>query len=439
MPKATKRKNKSKPVPGSFPVLNAARLLLGIALLTALYLGWVSLSSGAVAGCGPESDCNRVLQSRWAYWLGIPVSLPAALAYLALLVSTFFPRPDQRGNSSPGWIALRTGLAASVIGAALWFTGIQWLVLDAFCFYCLIAHTAGVVASLLLIRETLRSRLARPGDPPLRGSARRFATRAFAVAAGVAGVGVLATGQFFVVKPAFSVSQSANVQQDPAASDFDVEIPAAPRELSLHNGSFRLPVAELPLLGSPAAPHLLVSLFDYTCHHCRDLHPILRQAYEAYDGQLAIINLPMPIDSECNHLMQRTSSAHVNACRYAKLSLAVWRARPELWADFDDWLFQSNPPPPVEQATRHAAGLVGEEALNAALNDPWVEQQIQTDIQLYEANSRSSGGSQMPQLIAGNAISRGPLPHLRSLFQLLETNLGLTPPPVPRTRGDPAP
>jgi uncharacterized membrane protein len=439
MPKASKRKNKSKPVPGSSPVLNAARLLLGVALLIALYLGWVSLSSGAVAGCGPESDCNRVLQSRWAYWLGIPVSLPAALAYLGLLVSTFFPRPDQRGNSSPGWIALRTGLAASVIGAALWFTGIQWLVLEAFCFYCLIAHSAGGMASLLLIRETVRSRLARPGEPPLRGSARRFATRAFAVAAGVAGIGVLAAGQFFVVKPTFSVFQSANVQPHPAASDSDIESPAVPRELSLHDGAFRLPVEELPLLGSPAAPHLLVSLFDYTCHHCRDLHSILRQAHRAYGDQLAIINLPMPIDAECNSLVRRTPGPHVNACRYARLSLAVWRARPDLWEGFDDWLFQASTPPQVDQATQRAAGLVGQESLDNALNDPWVDRQLQIDIQLYEANSRSSGGSQMPQLIAGNAISRGPLPHLRSLFQLLETNLGLTPPPVPRAGEDPAP
>jgi uncharacterized membrane protein len=65
------------------------RLLLLVAILGASYLAWVSLHNGPVAGCGPESGCSKVLQSRWAYWLDFPVSIPAVLVYLTLLGATF--------------------------------------------------------------------------------------------------------------------------------------------------------------------------------------------------------------------------------------------------------------------------------------------------------------------------------------------------------------
>src|SRR5271169_6325729 len=80
-----------------------ARALLVIALCGAGYLAAVSLHDGPVAGCGAESGCNKVLQSRWAYWLDIPVSVPALLVYLALFGATILlqkrPSPDdQRGS-----------------------------------------------------------------------------------------------------------------------------------------------------------------------------------------------------------------------------------------------------------------------------------------------------------------------------------------------------
>ena len=64
------------------------RGLLIIAAMGAGYLAWVSIHNGPAAGCGPESGCNAVLQSRWAYWLDLPVSVPAVLVYLALLGMT---------------------------------------------------------------------------------------------------------------------------------------------------------------------------------------------------------------------------------------------------------------------------------------------------------------------------------------------------------------
>src|ERR1700753_2351147 len=65
--------------------LICARALLVVALVAASYLALTSLMGGGVAGCGPESGCNQVLSSRWAYWLGLPVSLLALPIYTFLL------------------------------------------------------------------------------------------------------------------------------------------------------------------------------------------------------------------------------------------------------------------------------------------------------------------------------------------------------------------
>src|SRR6478672_11964694 len=97
------------------------RLLMAAAIAISGYLAWSSVSGGAVAGCGPESSCDRVLHSPWAYWFGIPVSIPALLLYLTVLGLTFrlgpANNPVQQRQVWP-WL-----FAASIamVGSALWF------------------------------------------------------------------------------------------------------------------------------------------------------------------------------------------------------------------------------------------------------------------------------------------------------------------------------
>src|SRR5580765_5226238 len=68
----------------------AIRLLTAGAIVVACYLVWASLSGSAVAGCGPDSGCDQVLHSRWAYWFGIPVSGIALLVYGTIFTVTFW-------------------------------------------------------------------------------------------------------------------------------------------------------------------------------------------------------------------------------------------------------------------------------------------------------------------------------------------------------------
>src|ERR1017187_7074656 len=179
-----------------------ARALLVIAMTGAGYLAWVAIHNGPAAGCGPESGCNAVLQSRWAYWLDLPVSVPAVLVYIALLTSTVLLQKnsspdDQRGS----WAAIII-LSVILAGSAFWFVGLQVFVIQAFCKYCLTAHACGFAAALLCL---MNIPYAVDPDTPMwaTGSGKRGVPRQAIfslILIGLAGVSVLAGGQVLVQK-----------------------------------------------------------------------------------------------------------------------------------------------------------------------------------------------------------------------------------------------
>ena len=437
--------NHNNPTPSatSTPAwLKWARALLLIAMFGAGYLAWVSIHHGAAAGCGPESGCNAVLQSRWAYWFGLPVSVPAVLVYVALLAATILlqknPAPDdQRGS----WAAIII-LSVIVAGAAFWFVSLQVFVIQAFCKYCLTAHACGFAAALLCL---MNIPYATDPDTPMwaTGSGKRGVPRRAILSLilmGLAGVAVLAGGQLLVQKQRNSVKVVTNPPPGAGANVFAPAsglpaeiVPAspnarliAPRTLSLYSNQFILKFNDLPMLGSPDAPHVIVCLLDYTCIHCRALHPILEQMSRQYSNQLGMVCLPVSLSPPCNPFIPRMNAgANPNSCEYALLGLAVWRAKPEVHSQFDDWMFKPIKPPPVEAVRAYAAQLVGTNQLKSALADPWVAQQLLTDCKLHRANWLAVDNSALPQIVLGAAVSSGPINSVEHLQILLRQYLGV--------------
>jgi len=439
--------NSSHPEIGSTPAwLLWARALLAVAILGAGYLAWLAIHNGPAAGCGPDSGCDKVLHSRWAYWLDLPVSVPAVLVYLALLGMTVLlqkrPSPDdQRGS----WAAIII-LSVIVAGAALWFVGLQVFVIKAFCKFCMTAHACGFAAALLCLKNIP---LAADPDTPMwtTGSGKRGVPRQAVfslVLIGLAGVAVLAGGQvlvqkqrnvvkFLPVTTKTAASMSTNHSTPQALGSQSVNQPAspnarliAPRTLSLYSNQFLIKLDDVPMIGSPDSPRVIVYLFDYTCTHCRALHPILVQACQQFSNQLGVVCLPVSLSHECNPFIPRaTSRADSNSCEYARLGLAVWRAKPEAQRQFDDWMFATVKPPPLEQAHEYAAQLVGADKLKSVLADPWIQQQILTDCKIHRANWLAVDSSAMPQIIMGDAVSSGPLNSVEHLLILLNRYLGM--------------
>ena len=95
-----------------------------------------------------------------------------------------------------------------------------------------------------------------------------------------------------------------------------------------------------------------------------------------------------------------------NFCEYARLGLAVWRAKPAVHHQFDDWLFAAMKPPSLNEAEDYTAQLVG-------------AQQILTDCQIHRANWLAVDSSAMPQIIMGDAVSSGPINSVERLSILL--------------------
>jgi hypothetical protein len=195
--------------------------------------------------------------------------------------------------------------------------------------------------------------------------------------------------------------------------------------LDVHGGVFRLNLRELPVLGHPEAPHVMVSLFDYTCSHCRAAHQPLVETQRAFSNDLAIVSLPVPLDRACNPTVQRPLPAHTNACIYARLGLAVWRADRQQGAAFDDWLFATPTPPSPQAAYEQAGRLVGTNALAQALRDRWVDEMIAQNTRLHRTNQARYGKGQLPQLLLGPNLAVGSFDSTPALLQLVDQQFGL--------------
>jgi uncharacterized membrane protein len=416
--------------------LELARVLLTAALVLDLYLAWVSFQGGGIAGCGPASDCQSVLGSGWAYWLGLPVSWPAALVYAITLVATLRLRPDTSWtHKRKAWLIL-IPCTTMIIAAALWFVSLQLFVLRKICPFCMGAHACGLVGASLLLawapvwKPPAKTRRSAPGVLVTR----KLAAALFGGA--LLAVGFLMAGQVFYPRKTYAVTSiGAGVATNVSVwTERNGTIPglatnrfaASGREFQVLDGRFRFQLQEVPLIGRPEAPHIIVSLFDYTCHHCRAMHTPLMQAYRQFSNELAIVSLPMPLDGKCNPTMRRTPAAHTNACALARLGLAVWAADRSASKKFDDWMFACEQTPGPEAAEQYARKLVGEQVFNKAVTNAWIDRQVQQDVSLYEALYRQFRKSYMPEVLIGTNLISGPFSG-EQLFQTLAEQFGLRP------------
>ena len=461
---SSKAKKKSPSTGAISPALLwAARVCAAGALLISLYLAWGSIQSGLPVGCGPDSGCDRVLHSKWAFWFRIPVSVFAVITYVVLLAGSLslapaMPAPRQRR----AWTVVLP-CALLVLVAAVWFVALQLFVIKAVCPWCMTAHGLGFVAGLLLLI----------GAPPRQTSEKPWkleklvfisprALKRIVLVALLGIVGLMA-GQVIYTPPTskeFSqqdilakVPTNAAPATNPVALVTPPPTPTNPPVVAtppkveptppvgapapvvepkfasrlhpLYEGRFSIDVSEAPRLGAPTNRHVMVSLFDYSCHHCRLMHPILKEVQQTFSNQLVIVSLPMPLDPKCNPTVQRTHPDHASACEYARLGLTVWRASHALHHTFEEWIFNGAKPPPVEEARAYARRLLGDEAFDKTAADPWIEQQLKLAVAMYTLAYNSGQGS-MPQMIVGSKVAVGTYPK-EELMKLLGEQLGLRP------------
>ena len=423
---------------------HVVRILLFSASIITAYLALATLSKGGqVPGCGPESDCEKVLTSSWAYWLGIPVSLLGLGLYGAFFFTTFSLKIGQQQKARRSLNSL-TLFSFAILGAAAWFVGVQAVAIGAFCPYCCTAHGMASLAALIFLSQAnnIGSRL----------SARLNFGAAIGVALGL--VTVVAAGQIIIPKeqPAPKIvnlgqaqpnapiveTKTARTPKPAPAVDTELSTPAVKTVTPTNPepakaGAFHIPKSDLsldtsrlPLLGPVKAPHRIGCLFDYTCHHCRQLHGYIIESIEKLQGQVSCVMIPMPLDANCNGTVKRTGRDHVDACKYARICLAVHQVAPAKYHEFDRWLFSDHKTTkPLDTVKQHAATLVGAGVLDKAIASATVQQQLQQNIRAYELNSKNGRSSFMPQTIINDQVIFGPPPSAAALQTAIKQTLGL--------------
>lgn len=343
------------------------------------YLVYASTSASSLPPCcGEGSGCQAVLSSKWSTLAGVPIGVPAMgvhLALAALAVACVRVTGPRAAAISP-WLALVSSVA---IAAAGWFVFLQVAVLGAICPWCMADHAMGVTAGGLGLFVAIRRGRRRP----------RLA---------VGGVVAVFLVALMGGAQAASTPAVATLDDMPTDRDFDRSV-GDERLIGLLDGSLRLNLSEEPGVGPMDAPAVAL-MYDYACPHCRHTHEVLKARLAEDPDAFRMVLLPVPLNRACNpHAPASPGSRFNDSCELATLALAVWRAAPERFAAFDDWLYTPETPRTAAAARAEAERLVGTDALGAAEQSPWVRQKIARNAEAYGG----SGSDRVPVLLRPGA------------------------------------
>jgi len=449
-----------------------------VALSISLYLTWSSWQTETVAGCNGEGslDCDAVLNSHWSKWLGIPVSLFGSITYIGILAVCWPAAKHPGGKAGSGLLALSL-LAA---GAAVWFIAVQAVLLQSFCLYCLTVHVCGLSIAgitLLLIRSTtpevdydqMRSLLgvAEPTRSMQPSSQSLLDERYYPlIATGIAAIGLvlLMGGQLLFIPAGLVVEtmveedsvsaepeeeedqtfesiavdniavensdKGADVGNETAEDDADFEnlfgnekrngVSPKSRLIYFPGLHKSISLSEFPMIGNPNAPHVIVEMLDYTCHHCRHLHPFIESTLEQYGDQVAFVIQHVPLNSGCNQYVTRDHPSKKAACDLAKLAIGVWKLAPKKFPEFHSWLMKSEKPPSIYEARDRAFSIAGD----AVLIDDSLKAELSRRInEQCDAAHRLKTG--LPVLLTEQSVIKGVPSTDQQWAKFIEAQIGI--------------
>ena len=389
--------------------------LLPLCTACLLLAGWMvyhSLSGGQLAGCGAGSGCDTVMGSPWAWMLrGVPVSLPAALVYVLLIVCPLFLGGDSAEARSLDRLLWRLLplLAGCIVGAALWFSYLQLFVLHAFCPYCTALHLLGCIVATIIMRWPVAAghddKDAGHDDKDVRHARPDRASPTLWFAAGL-----LAAALFAFVQ--------SRTLPDPAYDSGRTEtaLPAfAEEDLPILESSFAGPSSSF----AGSTGESITLLFDFQCIHCRRLHRILPELLERAGGQYRITLCPVPLSSACNPYIPASGvDRFAGSCPLTRYALAVWYALPDAYAEYWEYLLGNGDEHATispADAENRARTLLGD-GFEAALTNPRIDATLRRAEELFGRTS-SSEKSGVPRLLSGQ---RWLIPETTGADELLE-------------------
>ena len=353
------------------------------------------LTGGGIAGCGGGSACEEMLNSRWSQVMGVPVTVFGGLVYLALMFAILARRR---------WL-LGTCLGL-ILGAAVWFVFVQAVLVGRFCPWCMTAHMIGVVATLSGVRL-----LGAGGGvlPVLR-------TIGLTLVASAGGIALLQEfGPLPVTHRISGMDGAADVRSAAVHSR------GSGRKVEFDGGRKVYDLAALPHLGRPGAKRVMVEYFDYSCAACQRMSGYLNTLLAKHPADICVVVLPVPLDHSCNHALGAAEPDHPESCELAGLALALWRIKPQAFANFHQSLIDGASASAARAAARR---IVSESDWDTGLRDPWIDELIQANIDDWVSFSAESRN--LPKLLISDKRILHGLPSGEADFvRVMEHELGL--------------
>lgn len=344
-------------------------LLCIVAISLCIVMSVHSINGNTVAGCTTDAGCSDILTSVWSKLFNvIPVSGLATGVWLALLTCTSYRIRFHDGDKESETVAglLSLVVAGMITGSALWFTSLQLFILHDFCRYCMSVHIIGIIASAITLTITLV----------------RHKWKAFAIGVAIAA----AIPIIQLTGPWNRISANGTIKS---------ALPEVAAE-------------DVPIVGNHNAPKVITLLYDYQCSHCMKIHSMLEETVSRSNGEIAFLLCPTPLSPECNHYIPPTGDdPFKGSCELAVMSLAIWYAAPDLFFEFDRWLFSEQTDGSWQPRTPEEAESYAEELLSArgvALQDAVANPRISKAIRLHTeilGRTSSGGNGGIPRLIYG--------------------------------------
>lgn len=402
-------------------------------------------------------DCHRVLQSKWSSWFGIPVSIPAVLAYCTILVGlSFVGSTKAAGVRRMAWTIVCFA-ALSAAAAAIWFLSIQFFVIKAACWQCCLCHICSLclagsgwyIANLpspirnIVVLVAFIGLLGLGGGQLIQGDENNIVVRAAPdhedSAVGTVPDQLVVAGENTEEPTQPTVVRKPVVQPSPVTKEDDskesslvtpaVQFPEKRSRLVpfLRGGKVKVDTYTQPVLGNPDARYVFVKLFDYTCRQCKIIHGYLESVNRRYPNQIAVVVLPCPLSTQCNAYVSKTGKHHVNACQLARLAMVVWRTKPESFAEFHHWMlaYEDDTPRDIPETLDKVEKLLGRNPSKILASNSGLAPRIDKMISQYTKLYNLCGKGAIPKLIYEDKIIQGKNPSLDSFVELLVIRLGM--------------
>jgi protein-disulfide isomerase/uncharacterized membrane protein len=337
--------------------------LVGVAVsvLTLHETQQLESASGYTTFCnlGGVVNCDAVLTSRWGKFLGLPVSLWAAVVFT---LGALCALPGAMGASVGAADLALIALASGSLGFGLVMAGISSMVLRIACLLCISLYV--VILAWFFTVLPLVKRFRTSDRLPL--AQRRSSANAAIVA------GLLAA----------AVAGAASMGRAPGTAETVEEVKAAdPKFFDLYT---KLPVVDpnevigpAPhVKGAPDAPLTIVEFSDFECPACGQAFGDLRELVRSRpDVRLVFRNFPL--DSSCNVEMHR--QLHPEACQAAAAAECASKLG-RFW-EYHDLLFENQKALDRESLFRYAREVgLDIPTFRACLDDPATMDRIAADV-----------------------------------------------------------